>query len=304
VARLHIFQRSAPWVMPRHDAPISRRRQEEYRWHPRRLKLERRKLYVRHEILAFAFRHPTVMRMGQRRTIKHMHSAINDPMLREKLTPNYTQGCKRILFSNDYYPALTRSNVELIAAEAKGLTQQGIVGDDGVERKVDVIICATGFNVKDPPYAHYIFGKEGQSLANAWAGSPKTLAGTTVNGFPNLFLLNGPNVGLAHTSVIFMIETQVEHAPSAIRYADRNGRAIVEPRADAQARFTSWIDRQMRGTVWTTGGCKSWYLDGTGRNSALWPSYTFTFRNRVAKARQADYEICDSQRSPALALRS
>jgi hypothetical protein len=116
-----------------------------------------------------------------------------------------------------------------------------------------------------------------------------------VHGFPNLFLVNGPNVGLAHNSVILMLEAQIEHALSVMRYAERKGCAIIEPRADAQQRFTSWFDRQMRGTVWTSGGCESWYLDATGRHSTLWPSYTFTFRNRVAKIRPAEYEVRRAQ---------
>jgi cation diffusion facilitator CzcD-associated flavoprotein CzcO len=291
VAALHIFQRTAPWVMPRHDVSISTETQLEYRSHLWRLRLERLKLYIRHEMLAFLFRHPAIMRILQRGTLKHMEGAVSDAELRRKLTPNYTQGCKRILFSNDYYPALTQPNVHLIAAGAARVTPTGVVGGDGIERPADVIIFGTGFQINDPAYAHFIIGTDGRSLAQAWEGSPKTLAGTTVHGFPNLFLLNGPNVGLAHTSVILMLEAQIEHALSAMRYAGRKDRAIIEPRADAQQRFTWWIDRQMRGTVWTAGGCESWYLDATGRNSTLWPSYTFTFRNRVARIRPAEYEL-------------
>jgi cation diffusion facilitator CzcD-associated flavoprotein CzcO len=291
VAALHIFQRTAPWVMPRHDTSISAETQYEYRSHPWRLRLERLKLYIHHEMLAFLFRHPAIMRALQRGTLKHMEGAVSDPELRRKLTPNYTLGCKRILFSNDYYPALTQPNVHLIATGATEVTPTGVVGGDGVERPADVIIFGTGFRINDPAYAHFITGTDGRSLAQAWEGSPKTLAGTTVHGFPNLFLLNGPNVGQAYTSVILMVEAQIEHALSAMRYAERRDRAIIEPRADAQQRFTSWIDRQMRGTVWAAGGCKSWYLDGTGRISALWPSYTFTFRRRVTKIRPAEYEV-------------
>jgi cation diffusion facilitator CzcD-associated flavoprotein CzcO len=281
--------------MPRHDISISAEAQSQYRTHPWRLRLERAKLYVQHEMLAFVFRRPAIMRVLQRGTLKHMQSAVSDPELRKKLTPNYTQGCKRILFSNDYYPALTQPNVHLTTVGAARVTPTGVVGGDGIERPADVIIFGTGFQVKDPPYAHHIVGTVGRSLAQTWEGSPKTLAGTTVHGFPNLFLLNGPNVGLAHTSVILMVEAQIEHALSAMRYAERKDRAIIEPRADAQQRFTSWIDRQMRGTVWTAGGCKSWYLDATGRNSTLWPSYTFTFRNRVARIRPAEYEVRQAQ---------
>jgi cation diffusion facilitator CzcD-associated flavoprotein CzcO len=160
--------------MPRHDGPISGEAQNEYRAHPWRLRLKRAKLYIHHEMLAFAFRHPMVMRVSQRGTLKHMHRGVKDPELREKLTPNYTQGCKRILFSNDYYPALTQPNVDVITTSAARVTPTGIIGSDGVERPVDIIIFGTGFQVKDPPYAHHIVGTGGRSLAQAWAGSPKT----------------------------------------------------------------------------------------------------------------------------------
>jgi cation diffusion facilitator CzcD-associated flavoprotein CzcO len=236
-----------------------------------------------------------VMRVSQRGTLKHLHRVVKDPELREKLTPNYTQGCKRILLSDDYYPVLTQPNVDVITTSAARVTPTGIIGSDGVERPVDVIIFGTGFEVKDPPYAHHIVGTGGRSLAQTGARSPKTLVGTRVHGFPNLFLVNGPNVGLGHTSVILMLEAQIKHALSVMRYAERKDCAIIEPRADAQQRFTSWIDRQMRGTVRTAGGCKSWYLDATGRNSTLWPSYTFSFRNRVAKIRPAEYEARQAQ---------
>lgn len=293
VSRLHLFQRTAPWVMPRRDFAISARARQAYRSSPWLRRLERARLYLRHEALAFAFRHPTVMRIGQRRTIKHMHAAVRDPELRQKLTPDYTQGCKRILLSNDYYPALTRTNVKLVTAEAVSTTRSGVVGSDGLERAADVIIFGTGFRINDPSYAHFIFGKRGFSLAEIWDGRPNALAGTTVHGFPNLFLLNGPNVGLAHTSVLLMVEVQIKHALGMMRHAHRAGRAIIEAKAEAQVRFSSWIDRQIKGTVWASGGCRSWYLGDSAHSSVLWPSYTFTFRQRVALLGPADYELRD-----------
>lgn len=289
IEHMTVFQRTPPWVMPRHDSDITDRSRSLFKRFPLLQRLARLRLYLSREATAIGFRNPKLMRHAQSTALKHMHSAVTDPDLRKKLTPNYTFGCKRILISNTYYPALAADNVDVESSGVTKITKDGIVDANGVERKVDTIIYGAGFKVKDLPYSHYIFGRQGKTLAQSWGGSPTSVAGTTVNGFPNLFILHGPNVGLGHTSVIYMLEAQVEHALSAIKQADERNCQIVEPSAEAQQKFTKWLDKQMMGTVWTAGGCNSWYLDDTGRNSSLWPSYTFLFRNRVAKARKTEY---------------
>ncbi|MDT5261869.1 MAG: hypothetical protein QOC61_873, partial [Acidobacteriota bacterium] len=211
------------------------------------------------------------------------------PALRARLTPSYRIGCKRILVSNDYLPALTRPNVELVSEGVAEVRAHSIVGGDGVERAVDAIILGTGFRVTEPPIAKHIRGREGQTLDAAWAGSPQAHLGTTVAGFPNLFILLGPNTGLGHTSVIYMIEAQIEHLLNVMRYMERHGVAVLEPRQEAQAAYTAEVQRRMKGTVWTAGGCVSWYLDRRGRNSTLWPDFTWRFRRRVARLDPGEY---------------
>jgi len=169
-----------------------------------------------------------------------------------------------------------------------------IVTPDGVGREVDVIIFGTGFHVTDFPFAGRVYGKGGLSLSEEWQGSPKAFAGTTVAGFPNLFLLQGPNTGLGHTSVLYMLEAQMEHIVNAMRFMRENNLATVEPRAEAQAGFVTEIDRYMPRTVWMKGGCKSWYLDMTGRNSSIWPWSSWGFRRRIAHFDPSNYLLSKS----------
>jgi cation diffusion facilitator CzcD-associated flavoprotein CzcO len=214
---------------------------------------------------------------------------VPDAALRARLTPNYSIGCKRILVSNDYLPALTRPNVELVTCAVSEVREHSVVGADGVEREVDAIIYGTGFRVTDPPLAGHVRGRGGRTLAEVWDGSPQAHAGTTVAGFPNLFILMGPNTGLGHNSVLIMLEAQIEHVLSALEHMRERDAAAIEPRAEAQAAYVAEVQRRMAGTVWTAGGCASWYLDRTGRNSTLWPDSTWRFRRRVKRLDPAEY---------------
>jgi hypothetical protein len=175
-----------------------------------------------------------------------------------------------------------------------------IVTADGTEHPVDAIIFGTGFHVTDMPVANIIRGRHGRSLADVWEGSPKAHLGTSVSGFPNFFMLLGPNTGLGHSSVVAMMESQVEHVLGALRYLEGRGLAAVEPTAEAQAAFVQDVDSRLSGTVWNQGGCKSWYLDVTGRNSALWPGSTWAFRRRVEHFEPAEY-VAIARRVPVLA---
>ena len=291
VAKLHLFQRTAPWVLPRHDRARGAGRRALFGRLPALQRLARGSIYARRELLVLAFRSPRVARVAQRVALAHMRRAVRDPALRARLTPTYTLGCKRVLLSDDYYPAVARDNVELVTDAIERVTERGIVTADGVERAVDAIIFGTGFQATDPPLAHHVYGRDGRTLAECWSGSMHAHAGTTVAGFPNLFVLPGPNTGLGHTSVIFMLEAQIDHLRGAMRLLGERGARAIEPRATAQAAYVAAIDRRMRGTVWTSGGCRSWYLDATGRNSTLWPDFTWRFRGRVARIRPDEYEL-------------
>jgi cation diffusion facilitator CzcD-associated flavoprotein CzcO len=283
VARLTVFQRTAPWVMPRADRAITAAERRLFRMFPPAQRLARAGIYWGREGMATGFLHPAVMRVAQRVARRHLHTAITDATLRARLTPNYTMGCKRVLLSNDYYPALTRDNVEVITDGIAEVRPAGIVTRDGALHETDTIIFGTGFHVTDSPMANLIRGRDGRTLAETSQGSMRAYLGTSVTGFPNLFMLLGPNTGLGHTSVVFMIECQVAYLLAMLRHLDRTGVRAIEPTPQAQERFVVDVDRRMTGTVWNHGGCRSWYLDATGRNSTLWPGYTWSYWLRTRR---------------------
>ena len=289
VAHLSVFQRTAPWVMPRADARIRPWQRRLFRRAPLLQRLLRLGIYVLRESALLLFRHPWAMRQAQKVARLHLRRSVRDPALRARLTPDYTMGCKRIVLSNDYYPALTRANVEVVTTGISEVRARSIVGVGGIERPVDAIILGTGFRPTDPPLAPRIRGRGGLTLAEVWAGSPRAHAGTTVSGFPNLFLLLGPNTGIGHTSAVYMIEAQIEHLVGALRFMRDHGANAVEPRPEAQDAYVSAVDHRSQGTVWTAGGCQSWYLDRTGRNSAVWPDFTWKYRRRTARFRAEEY---------------
>jgi cation diffusion facilitator CzcD-associated flavoprotein CzcO len=220
---------------------------------------------------------------------------VPDPALRAKLTPRYALGCKRVLISDDYYPALARPNTAVVTEPIREVRPDGIVTADGATHPVDTIVLGTGFHVTDPSIARCIRGRDGRTLAQAWSPSMVAHLGLTVAGFPNLFLLLGPNTGLGHTSVVLMAERQVGYLLAALGYLRRHGVTAIEPTPEAQRRFTGRVDAKMRGTVWTDGGCTSWYLDPTGRNSTLWPGFVTGYRLRLRRFRPEDYETVGAE---------
>jgi cation diffusion facilitator CzcD-associated flavoprotein CzcO len=244
------------------------------------------------------------MRPLQRLALRYLELSVPDPALRAKLTPSYALGCKRILFSNTYLPTLTKSNVEVVTEGVQEVRPRSILTRDGKEHPADAIIFGTGFYVSDLPFGKYVQGRGGQTLDDVWKGSPQAYLGTTVSGFPNLFFLLGPNTGLGHTSVVYMIESQIAHITSALRYMREHGVVTVEPRPEAQAAYVADLDRRLRRTVWNTGGCASWYIDKTGRNSTLWPDATWRFRNRVKHFEPAEYLLGTPARREDVASRT
>lgn len=291
VSRLTVFQRTPAWVLPRQDQPISPAARQRYRRWPALLRLRRAGLAFSRELTVLAFQHPALMSLLEATARRHLAAAVADPVLRAKLTPRYTIGCKRVLLSDDFYPALTQPNVDVVAAGVSAVRAHGVAAADGREYPADVLIFGTGFQVTDLPFSHRVFGRAGRSLAEAWAGSPQAYLGTTVSGFPNLFILQGPNTGLGHTSVLLMIEAQIEHLLGALRYQRGAGAVPLEPRPERQAAFAAEMDARLRGTVWLAGGCRSWYLDRTGRNSTLWPGTTWEFARRLRRFQPGDYAL-------------
>jgi cation diffusion facilitator CzcD-associated flavoprotein CzcO len=205
--------------------------------------------------------------------------------------PRYELGCKRVLLSNDWYPMLTQDNVELVTAPIAEVTERGVRTADGVEREVDTIVAATGFTPTDPPIARLIRGRDGRTLADVWAGSPRAYLGTAVAGFPNLFLVYGPNINLGHSSMVYMLEAQVHYLLEALRAMRDRGTDTVEVRPEVQAAYNDELDRRLERTIWNAGHCASWYVDRTGRNSTMWPGYMFQFRRRLQRFEPSEYAL-------------
>jgi cation diffusion facilitator CzcD-associated flavoprotein CzcO len=291
VSRLVLFQRTPAWVVPRDDRAFSERTRALLRRFPVAKRLLRSRINATREMMGVGFRHPAVMRLLSMIGKLHLRRSVPDPWLRARLTPDFLIGCKRILVSDDYLPALTRSNVEIVDGGAARVTPTGVIGADGVERPADVIVCGTGFLVTEFTFARVIRGRDGRTLSDTWGPSPVAHLGTTVAGFPNLLLIPGPNTGLGHSSVLLMFEAQIEHLVDMVRQMERLHLAAVEPQAEVQAAYVADVDRRMQKTVWLQGGCRSWYLDSTGRNSTLWPGTPRQFRRRVARFDPAEYTL-------------
>ena len=289
VERLSVFQRTPPWVLPRRDRRITAPERVLYRRAPATQKAARAGIYWGRELLVVGLRHPRLQGWQQGLALHHLASNVPDPELRAALTPDYVIGCKRILLSSTYLPALARDNVEVVTDGIARVDEDAIVTRGGSRHPVDTIIFGTGFHVTDPPVADRVRGRHGRTLGETWAGSPSAYLGTTVAGFPNLFLLLGPNTGLGHTSVLFMMEAQIEHVISVLRHLRRSGAEAVEPAAESQRAYVAEMDRKMAGTVWAAGRCRSWYQDPTGRVSALWPGFTWPYRRRLRHLDPAAY---------------
>jgi cation diffusion facilitator CzcD-associated flavoprotein CzcO len=291
VEKLHLFQRTPAWIMPHPDRPLSKRERTVYRRFPLVQRLVRGAIYWARETFVIPFVRPRFASYPEGVARKHIARQVPDRELRRKLTPSYTIGCKRILISNDYYPAVSKDNVELITEGIKEIRPRSIVTVDGREVEVDVIVLGTGFRIRDMPAAHVVTGRTGRTLAETWNGSMAAYLGTSIAGFPNLFMLVGPNTGLGHNSIVFMIESQVEYVLDALRTMDARGLDSVDVREEAQEAFNSELQERLRGTVWSTGGCASWYLDDNGRNTTLWPGSTWPFRRRTRRFDPGAYTL-------------
>jgi cation diffusion facilitator CzcD-associated flavoprotein CzcO len=283
VGKLQVFQRTPPWIMPKADRDLTPAEQARFRRVPALQQLARLRQYWTHELMAVGFVvEPRILRLASGLALKHLRASIRNPVLLKQLTPTYTMGCKRILLSNDYYPALERPNVELVTEGILEVRPHSIVTRDGREHPVDVIVLATGFQAAEAAAPFEVRGRAGADLNETWRAGPEAFLGTTVSGFPNLFLLVGPNTGLGHSSMVFMIESQVEYVLSALRTLRKKGLRFVDVLPDAQARYNAELQERLGRTVWSTG-CSSWYQTRSGRNTTLWPGFTFEFRRRTRR---------------------
>ncbi|MGY2278981.1 flavin-containing monooxygenase [Pseudomonas monsensis] len=291
VAQLHVFQRTPHWVLPRADrlfGPLQR-------WllgvKPA-YKLLRWLIYWQFEtrVIAFKYSRPAI-RMVQRQALRLLERQVRDPALRKKLTPDFTIGCKRVLLSNTYYPALTRPNVTLHTRE-QGITsldERGINTQDGQHIEVDLIIWSTGYDATDGVISYPVSGKNAVQLRDVWAQYPRAYLGTSLPDFPNLFIVTGPNTGIGHTSALFIIESQMNYVLDCIRTVQAKGLRSIEVRPEAERTYTEMIHREMERTVWKSGGCHSWYQSKSGHVIAMFPGFSFSYHRLTRALKPADH---------------
>jgi cation diffusion facilitator CzcD-associated flavoprotein CzcO len=289
-SQLTVYQRTAPWLMPKPDAPIPPYKRAIYARAPFVQQLTRTRIYWMRELLALGFVvEPRIMKLGEKISRRYVARHVKDPALRAKLTPDYRMGCKRVVPTNDYLPAIQRPNVELVTDGIAEVRAHSIVTNDGTERPVDALVLATGFEAAEQIAPFEVRGRDGRTLDEAWRDGPEAYLGTTVAGFPNSFLLIGPNTGLGHNSMVFMIESQIAYVLDALRTLKNESLKLVDVRSDVQRAYNARLAERLKGTVWMSG-CMSWYLTRNGKNTTIWPGFTFEYRLRMRRFDARSYE--------------
>lgn len=289
VRSLTLYQRSAAWILPRRDAEVAPLARAARRWIPGLARLQRSALFWALEARGLGFvRHLGLLSVAEAASRAHLNAQVRDPALREALTPNYRLGCKRVLLSDDFYPALARDNVELVRGAVAAVDGDALVTEDGSRRPAGAIVLATGFRATGLPEIE-IAGRGGRTLAQAWSAGMEAYLGSTVAGFPNFFTIVGPNTGLGHNSMVEIMEAQYRYVLGALEaMAAREVRAF-DVRPESQARYNRWLRERLAATVWSSG-CTSWYLDASGRNTTLWPGLASEFARRTRRFDAEAYE--------------
>lgn len=281
-SHLTVFQRTPAWVMPRLDRTLGSFEKSLYHRIPLLQRLVRSIVYTYREGYLALLAHLTwLLPLVQLIAKAQLRRQVPDPALRAALTPDFRIGCKRILLTNDWLPTLSRADVDVVTSALTEVTDTGVRDGAGTLHDVDTIIFATGFTSTEPPVAHLLTGTNGDTLAEHWAGSPSAHLGITVSGFPNLFLMYGPNTNLGHSSIVYMLESQAAYLAAALHTMRTQCLTSVDVHPEAQASYDAWVASALKNTVWNSGGCSSWYLDSRGRNSVMWPTFTFRFRART-----------------------
>ena len=278
VKNLYVFQRTAAWVIPRDERKYFNLDKKLFEKFPLIRKLHRARLYWSNESRVVPILRPEMMKYGQKLAEAFIRFQVKDKQTAKKLTPDYVMGCKRILISNKYYPTFNRKNVELITDGIQEVTENSIISTDGKERKIDCIIYGTGF-ITDPRIYMKDFpckGARGHDLMNDWKDGAESYYGILTKGFPNLFQLVGPNTGLGHNSIIFMIEAQVDYILKALKMMKKHHMDSIEVKAEVQDEFNKKLQKDLKNTVWSSG-CNSWYTNAEGKNFALWSGYTWKY---------------------------
>lgn len=294
VGELHVFQRTPHWVMARNDHRFSswQRALLRKRWAYKALRVL---IYwiLEFRVVAFKYSPFALKWFAQKPALAHLRKQVKDPVLREKLTPDFTIGCKRIILSDTFYPALCRDNVQLhdkTDAIAE-ITPTGIVTQQGQKLELDLIIYSTGYDATDGAISYPVVGRNGATLGEVWQDYPRAYLGTTVPDFPNLFIVTGPNTGIGHTSALFVIEAQMNYIASAIGSVLHQGKQSIEVMAAAEEQYTQRIHLEMEKTVWAQGGCNSWYKSKSGKVIAMFPGFSFTYRLWAKRFRKQDHKL-------------
>jgi cyclohexanone monooxygenase len=287
--QVYSVQRSATWILPKPDRHYTRRERWMFAHVPFAKRLYRSRLWLRSESNISVIEH------GSEKTkefteiaLRMLENTIDDEELRRKLTPDHPMGCKRLVFSSDFLPALARSNVEVLNSPARYLKDRSLVTEDGTEREIDVVVCATGYAAADYLGQLEVSGEGGTTLRDVWRDGAHAYLGMAVPGFPNFFMLYGPNTNVGSNSVIFMLEAQARYIVRALTYMRRNRKAYVSVRPAALAEFVAKIDRWMTGTVWTTQ-CSNYFRAANGRVVTQWPRSARSFWGMTRRFRPADF---------------
>jgi cation diffusion facilitator CzcD-associated flavoprotein CzcO len=280
-SQLVVFQRSAPYVIPRPDRAYTEAEKRRFSRDPDAMEALRSEMFWGMEY-NYAQRRgiPKSLVEAYAMANGHREKQVTDPEVMKKVTPDYEIGCKRVLISDVYYPALQAENVHIEASALERIDGDRLVSADGNEFEVDAVIFATGFEAIEPPFAPHIHGREGLTLSDYWSQGMQALDSTTVSGFPNLFIMNGPNTGLGHNSVIYVVESQIDYVVGAVEFMQKNALGFLEARATAETAYVDEMINRAAGTVWLTGGCKNWYVDyRTNRLTVTWPDFAYAFRD-------------------------
>ncbi|MDH6709526.1 cation diffusion facilitator CzcD-associated flavoprotein CzcO [Kitasatospora sp. MAA19] len=288
-ANVHLFQRTAQWVLPKPDLPVPAAVNRLLDRLPGARGALRAGQYILQEGFNYAFRHPRLARLLEVGARAHLRLAVHDRELRQALTPDYRLGCKRLLTSSTFYRALTQPHVRLHSTAVTAVRGNEVVGADGTAVQADVLITATGFRMGEPPLAQSLYGRDGRTLHEAWDGEPQAYLGTTVTGFPNLFLLLGPNLLGGSTSAITVLEAQLTYLTAALAHLDHSGHRAVEVHPAAQAEHNTAVQEALRTTVYNSGGCTSYYFSPSGRNTFAWPWSTGRLVRQLSRFDPAVY---------------
>ncbi|MCH7380708.1 MULTISPECIES: NAD(P)/FAD-dependent oxidoreductase [Acinetobacter] len=290
VEKLTLLQRTPQWVLPKMDQSLPKLAQALFKVLPVTQRLTRYGVYGVFESLNSSMHHPKLVSQIERLAKLNIRLGVKDPALREKLLPDFTIGCKRVLQSNQWYPALAKSNVEVLRCGVEEVHGNTLIASDGSQHEVDAIIFGTGFEVSNPPIAKQIRNKHGKSMDEVWQGSAQGYLGTVVESCPNAFVMFGPNIAVS-SSALIIIEAQLAYILDMLKKVQAQQIETVEIRAEVLQQYNDEIQAALTNTVWNTGGCSSYFIDRNGRNSTLWPWTTFEMRARLAQCDLNDYVL-------------